>query len=279
MNFPRQDIPESEKTVDWAKAHLVYSRQLLKDRESTLEKKTRLYNQYNGRTIANSVKYLTQTYGKKNRTKYISYRLGRPKIDLINNELLKRPLYSYVSTINLDAKTAKLENYETLLGAAHAAPIIVGMRSNGVDPLNGMPIPDVADQSIFQKMNVKEKNEKLMQTLIDNAIREKKLKLKFAKNFQDILIVSECFGKIDIDEKGNEDYLRIDPRDAIYEEIEGDYFLERSPILGARVRMPIHEILLRYRLTLSQRDRLEAIRKSGVSQSSGGTHERTQQGQ
>ena len=32
--------------------------------------------------------------------------------------------------------------------------------------------------------------------------------------------------------------------------------------------MPIHEILLRYRLTLSQRDRLEAIRKSGVSQSS-----------
>lgn len=267
MQFPRQDIPESEKTLDWAKQHLLYARQLLKDRESTLDKKTRLYNQYNGRTIPSSIAYLTKTYGKKNRTKYISYRLGRPKIDLLNNEFLKRPLYSYVSTINIDAKTAKLENYETMLGAAHAKPVIEKMRENGVDPLNGASIPDLDDNAIWESMNTKERNEKLMQTLIDNGIREQKMKLKLAKNFQDIKLVSECFGKIDVDENGDEEYYRIDPRNAIYEEIEEDYFLEKSPIMGARTRMPIHNILMRYRLTQEQRNRLESIRTSGTSES------------
>lgn len=267
MNFPRQDILEKEKTIDWARLHLMYAKQLLKSREATVDKKTRLYNQYNGRTVASSVKYLTQSYGKVNKTKYISYRLGRPKIDLINNELLKRPLYSYVSTINIDAKTAKLENYEIVLGAAHAKPIIENMRKNGVDPMNGMDIPDLDDNSVWDKMNTKERNEKLMQTLINNGIREHKLKLKFAKNFQDLKIVSEIFGKIDIDENGNEDYFRIDTRDAIFEEVDEDYFLEKSPIMGARRRMPIHNILLRYRLTQTQRDRLENIRKAGTSDS------------
>ena len=268
MNFPRQDVSETQKTADWAKLHLLYAKQLLQDRESSLEKKTRLYNQYNGRTVAASVNYLTQTYGKKNRTKYISYRLGKPKIDLLNNEFLKRPLYSYVSTINIDAKTAKLDNFEMVLGAAHAKKVIEGMRQNGVDPMNGMDIPNIDDNTIWAKMNTKERNEKLMQTLIDNAIRELKLKLKFAKNFQDIKLVSECFGKIDIDEHGNEDYYRIDPRNAIFEEIEEDYFLEKSPIMGARIRMPIHNILMRYRLSQVQRDRLETIRKSGRSDNS-----------
>lgn len=261
--FPRQDIPQVQKNESYAKEHRDYAKALLELKRTALDKKTRLYQAYNGETSSASVKYLTQTYGKKNRTKYVDYRLGKPKIDMLNNEFLQRPLYSTISTINLDAKTAKLDNYEMMLGAAHAKKEIEKLKTQaGVDPLNGAEIPDLEDESTWNTMNFKEKNEVLMQTLIDTAIKENKLKLKFAKNFQDLKIVSECFGKIDIDENGDESYIRIDPRDAIYEEINDDYFLEKTPIIGARQLVPIHNILMRYRLTKEQRDELDTIRKS-----------------
>lgn len=260
--FPRQDIPVSKKDEDWAKLHRDYAKHLLNMRKSMIDKKTRLMKTYNGEVQNGAVRYLTQTYGKKNMTKYVDYRLGRPKIDMLNNEFLQRPLYSTISTINLDAKTKKLDNYEMMLGAAHAAKEIGRLREVGVDPLEGAQIPSLEDESTWSLMNVKEKNEVLMQTLIDTAIKEKMMKLKFAKNLQDVLLVSECHGKIDIDENGNEDFIRIDPRESIFEEIDDDYFLEKSPIRGCRQRVPVHNLLLRYKFTEQQRNELDDIRKS-----------------
>jgi hypothetical protein len=261
--FPRQDIPQVEKTEKWALLHRDYAKELLELKKNSIDKKTRLYQAYNGETVSSSVRYLTQTYGKKNRTKYVDYRLGKPKIDMLNNEFLQRPLYSTISTINIDAKTAKLDNYEMMLGAAHAKKEIEKLKTEaGVDPLNGAPIPDLEDESTWNIMNFKEKNERLMQTLTDTAIKEDKLKLKLAKNFQDIKIVSECFGKIDVDENGDETYIRIDPRYAIYEEIDEDYFLEKTPVIGAEQIVPVHNILMRYRLKKEQRDELDGIRKN-----------------
>lgn len=263
--FPRQDIPESEKTIEWGRKHCEYGRRLIQDRNASIDKKTRLYNRYNGRTVSAAVRFLTQTYGKKNRTKYISYRMSRTKIDMLTNEFLKRPLYSYVSTINVDAKSSKLENYEMMLGAAHSSKEIQKLREVGVDPLNGADIPDINDETIWDDMNFKERNEKLMQTLVDSAIKEQNLKLKFSKNFQDLKIVSEVYGKIDIDENGDEEYIKIDPRNSIFEEIEEDYFIEKSPIMGSRQMVPIHNALMRYRFTKEERDQLDAIRQTGRS--------------
>lgn len=268
--FPRQDIPVSKKNEDWAKEHRDYAKHLLNLRKSVIDKKTRLYQTYNGEVQNGAVRYLTQTYGKKNITKYIDYRLGKPKIDMLNNEFLQRPLYSTISTINLDAKSKKLENYEMMLGAGHAKKEIEKLREVGVDPLEGAEIPDLENEDTWSLMNVKEKNEVLMQLLIDNCIKEKKMKLKFSKNFQDLKIVSEVFGKIDVDENGNEDYIRIDPREAIFEEIDDDYFLEKTPIMGCRQRVPIHNLLLRYRFTEAQRNELDEIRKTNNQNSVAG---------
>lgn len=262
-SFPRQDIPELKKDLKWCGQHLDYAEYVYKNSNNRRERFTRLYNSYNGKESPASVRYMTHAYGKKNKTRYISYRVGRPKIDLINNEFLLRPLKATVSTINQAATTAKLEHYELMVGAVNAKQDINKLKEFGVDPLEGMDVPDEVSPEAFSSLNFKDKNESLMQTIINHQIPKLKMKEKLTKNFQDMEIVSMCYGKVDVDFNGNEYYKKIDPRRAIFEEIEGDTFLEKSPIMGEREEMSIHQVLMTYELTETQRDKLEQMRTNG----------------
>ncbi len=261
-SYPRQDIPLSQKNEAWKLQHFDYGDYLLRNGNGRIEKFTRLYNEYNGRVTPGSIQYLTRNYGKQNKTKYISYRVGRPKIDLINNEFLMRPLQATVYTVNAESKSEKLEQYQTVLGAVGAKKEITKLREVGVDVLEGMPIPDEADDSIWKKMSVKDKNEVLMQTILNQQIPALGMKEKLAKNFQDIEIVAMCYGKVVTDYNGDEDYMRIDPRMAIYEEIENDTFMEKSPVMGHLEMMPVHDVLMSFKLTKEQRDEIDLIRQS-----------------
>jgi hypothetical protein len=263
--FPNQNIPEIKKDLNWVKEHFRYAESLLEAANSRNERFTRLFNTYNGISDPMSTAYLTNAYGKRNKTKYISYRIARPKIDLINNEFLQRPLQSTVYTINESAKTAKLDNYEFLLGAAHAKEAIGVLNESGVDPLNGMEVPDITDTDIWNSMSTKDKNQEVMQTIINEQIPALRLKEKLAKNFQDLENVAMCYGKVEVDHKGDENYKRIDPRDSIFEEIENDTFIERSPVMGHREKMPIHDILLSFNLGQKDAEKLENVRMSPSS--------------
>ncbi len=260
--FPNQNIPEDRKNLDWVKEHFVYADALLKNANPRIERFTRLYNTYNGVNDPMSTTYLTNNYGKRNKTKYISYRIARPKIDLIQNEFLQRPLQSTVYTINESAKTAKLDDYEFLLGASHAKEAIKTLNESGVDPLNGMDVPDIDDEDTWNTLSTKDKNQEVMQTIINEQIPALHIKDKLAKNMQDIEITSMCYGRVKVDYKGNEDYERIDPRNAIFEEIENDTFLERSPVMGHLETMPIHDILLSFNLNEQDAKKLEDIRSN-----------------
>lgn len=262
QSFPAQDIPESQKTVDWAKGHFLYAEDLLNSNLARSAKFSRLYDTYNGIVKPKSVEYLTQTYGKRNRTKYISYRLSKTKIDLINNDWLVRPLNSTVTTVNMLAKTAKLEQYETVLGAINAKKEIEGLRKVGVDPLDGMNIPDKGDETIWQTMSAKDKNESVMQVLINSGIADMDLKEKFNKNFQDVLITGMCFGQNTVTIDGDDNYITIAPQDAIFVEVDRDTFMEKSPIMGHRERMTLHDVLRKFNWTDTEREKLKNTAKT-----------------
>jgi len=185
--FPVQNISELKKDLTWVKSHFDYAEALLKEANPRIERFTRLYNVYNGVNDPMSVTYLTNNYGKRNKTKYISYRIARPKIDLIQNEFLQRPLQSTVYTINESARTAKLDNYEFLLGASHAKEAIKTLHDSGVDPLEGMDIPDFEDKDAWESLSTKDKNQEMMQTIINEQIPALRMKEKFGKNMQDVL--------------------------------------------------------------------------------------------
>lgn len=259
--FPRQDLPIIQKNDAWKKQHLDYSEALLRRYNETRLRMTRLYQSYNGITSTTLTAVFDRTYGKQNRSKFIHYRLGRAKISLLHGEWLKRPLSATVETINSEARSAKMEQVDMMTGAMIAKKEIGDLKDKaGVDIMGGAPIPQDENDPIWDKMSFKDKQEDIMQIILDEQTIELDLKKKLADCFLDLLITSMCFSKVEIDEQGETKFHRIDPRDAIYEEIQGDDYLEKSPIKGCRQVLPVHEILLRYDLTQDQRDKLNAAR-------------------
>lgn len=258
--FPRGDLPNKDKTPEWCRQHLDYAEQLIKGLDLNRDKITRLYDSYNGIKSPDSIKWLTNVYGAENRAKFIAYRVGRTKMSLLQGEMLKRPLSATVRTTNKDALSAKMEHEEFMLGAMLAKKELEELKTKvGVDVMNGAPIPESEDDELWAKMSYKDKQEDIMQIIVDELIKKLGLVKKFGELFMDALITGKCFAKIEIDEKGDVDMIKIDPRNFIYEEIEGDDFIQRSPIIGARTTMPIYEILRRYDLTDDQRDMLNRI--------------------
>ena len=259
--FPRQDIPLKDKTQAWMAQHLDYAEAILRRYNDTRLRMTRLYESYNGVKNPSSTAWLEKTYGKQNKSKFISYRLGRSKVNLLVGEWLKRPLTATVETINSDAMSEKMEQFDVMKGAMIAKTELSDLKDKvGVDVMEGAPIPQDESDPIWQKMSFKDKQEDIMQIILDNQVQELDLKKKLSDCFLDLLITSMCFCKVEIDENGETVFHRIDPRDAIFEEVQGDTYLENSPIKGCRQVLSVHEILMRYDLDVAQRDKLNAAR-------------------
>ena len=128
----------------------------------------------------------------------------------------------------------------------------------GVDVMEGAPIPESEDDPIWKSMSPKDKQEDVMQIICDEQIKKLRLVKKFGDLFKDARIVAKCFAKVEIDQNGDVDLLRIDPRDAIYEEIEGDDFIEKSVVKGARQTMPLHMVLMKFNFTEEERKKIES---------------------
>jgi hypothetical protein len=240
-------------------------------RRRQIKKMTLLMDSYNGITDARNFEYLNRTYGKENLANYIDYRMARPKIDGLVGEFLSRPLSGTVYTINKEARSRKLQNYEFLLGRQAAQEQLEKQKQLvGYDVFEGMPMPEVkqadgADQATAKPdFNIKERNEVVMQTLIKNFIENnhygQDVKTRFASNYLDVLITAECFGKVSIDKDGNVRFREIDPRNGIWEEIERDPFLGQTPYLGEARLMFIHDILSEFELSDDQKKNLYEIR-------------------
>lgn len=262
-NFPSQLVPESQKmSEDWGKQHLDYAEYLLTRRNNLFTTITRLYESYNGLKTSRWFNDFAKTMGKDNKAKLISYRLGRTKLDLLKGEWLKRPLRATVVTENIDSKSKKLDHADLLAGMMAAKEAIGKLREVGVDPLEGMQIPESEQDPLFAKMSYKDKNEDIMQIILNNGIKELDIQSKTTENFLDLLITAMCYGKVDISDEGKVSYWKIDPRDSIFAEVDNDPFLERCPLKGARFRFTVSEILRKYNLNKKQKETLEYMQNN-----------------
>ncbi len=268
-SFPAQSIPILKKNKQWYAQHLDYAQDLLISYNGLNSKMTRLYESYNGVKLPGSISWLERSYGKQNKSKYIAYRAGRAKINLLHGEWLKRPLSATVETTNLEARTAKMQQLDFMTGAMIAKKELTDIKEKaGVDVMEGMQIPETEDDPIWAQMSPKDKEEDIMQIIINEQIKELDLRKKIGDCFLDLLITAMCYFIIELDEEGEIRCRRIDPRNAIYEHIEGDDYLEKSPIKGHRETLPVHEILKRYNLTKEQRLLLETCQRDPVNNKS-----------
>lgn len=255
--FPRQDIPETQKNLDWCKEHLKYARQLWQGNNSRVGRLTNLYQEYNGEVDEARTNFLTRAYGKLSSTKFRHFRVTNPKQKILNGEYLRRPLNISIFTASKDAVSKKLQRIDKLLGMMEAKKEIEKLRSvAGVDPFPGMDIPDKSEEVIKQVMNTKTKNEVLMQKSVKRQNDKLGMKNILSGEFFDVQITAECFGKTEILTNGKVDHRRIDPRHAIYEEVEDDPFLEKTPLIGERRIMLRHDIMTEYGHELTENEKL-----------------------
>lgn len=260
-NFPRQDIFLKDKDHNWLKSHLDYAEFLLKSYSPDRSKDSRLWDSYNGVKLPGSLAWLERNYGKQNKSKYVAYRLGRSKVDLLHGEWLKRPLSATVTTINSEAMSDKMGQLDSMVGAMIAKKELTDLKDKaGVDVMEGAHIPDGPDDPAWEQMSPKDKCEDIMQIILDNQVKELDLKYKIGEAFKSATVTNKCFFQIERDQTGEIQAHNIDFRDAIYELTEGDYYLEKSPVLGCRRVIPVHEVLLRYNLTKEQRETLNSAR-------------------
>lgn len=259
-SYPQTNVLEKEKTPEWCKLFLNYAQDLLRSSDYNRSLMDESFKSYNGIKTPESILYLTKTYGIQNRAKFIPYRAHSTKIKLMVGEFLTRPLNATVTTINRDAKSAKMEQLDFMYGAMEAKQEILDLKNKaGVDVMEGAPIPDGEEDPIFQKMSPKDKEESIMQIILNEQIPSLDLKQKFSNDLLNCSIASMIFGKVERDEEGETRYISIDPRDAIYEEIDGDPFLEKSPIMGCRQWMSIQDVMRRYNFDTKQLEMLKDI--------------------
>jgi hypothetical protein len=259
-SYPQTNVLEKEKTPEWCKLFLNYSQDLLRSNDYNRSLMDESFKSYNGIKTPESILYLTKTYGIQNRAKFIPYRAHSTKIKLMVGEFLTRPLNATVTTINRDAKSAKMEQLDFMYGAMEAKKELLDLKNKaGVDVMEGAPIPDGEEDPIFQKMSPKDKEESIMQIILNEQIPSLDLKQKFSNDLLNCSITSMIFGKVERDEEGETRYISIDPRDAIYEEIDGDAFLEKSPIMGCRQWMSVQDVMRRYNFNTTQLQMLKDI--------------------
>jgi len=251
--FPSQTIPQKDKTPEWCSLHLDYAQNIWRGSNSLRDKMDKDFLSYNGIKQPDSINILTKTFGKANKAKYIAYRAHKPKIQLMVGEFLMQPLAATVETTNRDAKSEKMAKMDMMYGAMIAKKELEQLRDKvGVDVLEGAPIPESEDDPLWNKISPKDKEETIMQIVLNDKIIEDDIKIKFSEDVLNTAITSMCYGKIERNEQGETHYISVDPRDAIFEEIKGDIFLEKSPLHGACFYMSTHDVLRKFELTPEQ---------------------------
>ena len=242
------------------------------DRRLRLEK---LYNSYNGIVDQKEIDSITKTTGKKSKTKYVKYRLGRSKLKQLHGEFLEIPIEPVVRSVNRDAQNEKMNKYKKAFGMSLGKPWIEQVRAMGYDVFSGIQIPDKDDKKFWSINNFKLANEMIMNTIIEDKLLTERLKTQFYANFVDITIAAEVHGKNERDPDGKDTYRFIPAKFALFEETVYDPFLDRTPYQGEVRYMYYHELLSNPELKLGKEQvaRLKEIREEYTVEDSQGNRD------
>jgi len=251
-----KENPDVKQMLDYA----VLQWEARHDRRERVEK---LYNSFNGIVDEAEINSIIKTTGKKSKTKYVKYRLGRSKLKQLHGEFLEIPIQPIVRSTNRDAQNERMQKYKKALALSVAKPFIEQARAMGYDVYSGVEIPDKNDKSFWNINNFKLANEIIMNHIIEDKLTNERLKSEFHANFVDLTIAAEVHGKNERDADGKDTYRFIPAKFALYEETVFDPFLDRTPYKGEVRFMYYHELLSNpeFNLDQDQLGRLKEIRQ------------------
>tara|TARA_R110002012_G_scaffold70268_1_gene181149 strand:+ start:4779 stop:7013 length:2235 start_codon:yes stop_codon:yes gene_type:complete len=269
--FPRQAIPDSEKTEEWCIDNLRSITRFLGGSNSSADnflnnrnKDIANYAMYNGHINTKDYEYITDQYGLPFPAQMANFPLAQTKIDLLVNEDSERPLDKKVTSINKEAALRK-EKFKVSLIANQLLEDINKQFETafGVKPPseNGeFPVPEDIDE--FMRYEYKELIEEVCQDGLDYLVQKYRLKDIFRSGFRDFLVTGKCFYKVYV-KNGDPFVRRIDPRSVIWDSsIQSDYLEEANWVAEERF-LSVNEVIDEYREQLTKEDveKLEEIRQ------------------
>jgi hypothetical protein len=239
---------------------LDYADRQHRSRTSVRKRLEKLYNAYNGYLEKAEVESIVKASGKKSKTKYVKYRLGRAKLKQLQGEFLEVNITPTVRSTNPEAVNKKMDKYKRAYGMSLGKPYIEKLREMGYPVHDGFNIPDKDDPSFWNMKNFKLANEIIIQDLIDGNVEDVDFRIKLYHNFIDLSIAAQFGGKVERNQDGIDDYRFIPAKNLVFEEEVFDPFLERTPYFGEERKMYLHEILANpeFNLTDDQKDYLKS---------------------
>lgn len=247
MEFPKQNIPDKEKTKDWhlkcVDAILSFSRDTTKytdDRKKDHDN----YLMFNGHFDPKAFQYVTDAYGITSPARLVNYPIIKPKIDLLVGELVSQPLQFTVNVINRDAIRRKNEKKIQIASEVILRPIRREIEktldAEFPDENLGQEIPE--DVAKFQEFKFRDAIEDMVHTGVQYIIQKQDLKSVFKRGMYDLCITAKEFYKVYI-KNGDPFVERIDCRAMIYDKDSDKENCKDSKFAGHENWYTVNEIL------------------------------------
>jgi hypothetical protein len=248
--FPKQNIPESQKTVEWCKKNILamlayqnYTTKFNRERKKDYEN----YLLYNGVFDPKQFEYITDTYGITSPARLVNHPMIAPKIDLLVGEFMSQPLDFGVEAVNEAAVVKKLDKKVKLV----AEKVLKEVRAEIEKELGitfeeedmGLEIPDDIDK--FLKLNGRETVEQMVFIGLQHLIQKYSLQHIFKQGLYDIAITSKEFYNCSV-KQGDPYVRRVDPRSLIYDISSDTECLQDSAWVAEERYLTVNEIIDEY---------------------------------
>ncbi len=249
--FPKQNIPESQKTKEWCKENVLailayqnYTTKFNRERKKDYEN----YLLYNGVFDTKNFEYVTNTYGISSPARLVNHPIIAPKIDLLVGEFMSQPMDFMVEAVNEAAVVKKLDKKVSLVAEKLMRDIRremeaeLGMKFEDED-VGIEEIPDDIDK--FLKLNGREQVEQLVFIGLQSLIGKYQLHHVFKQGLYDICITSKEFYHCSV-KQGDPFVRRVDPRALIWDINSDTENLQESAWVAEERFLTVNEIIDEY---------------------------------
>ena len=260
FQIPKQKIPRSRKTKDWAKDCIRAFINRSSFSTSTKHTLQTYYEAYNGNLREADYNYVTNPYNseawsKKNfPARLRNYNILKPVVDLLLGEKAKRPLAYQVVVRNADISSRydkfrkkQIEEYmqQLIINEANAAGIETGM------PSEELPVPEEHMEQVLQ--NYRDSRAIIGQEVLNYLFDWLTMEDLVQKLFFDWLVAGECYTYKDVC-MNDVEYSVVSPLDIDFEKGPDVDYIEDADWVVRRQIMSVNQVVDRFYDVLAPKD-------------------------
>jgi hypothetical protein len=258
MHIPKQKVPRSRKTKDWAKDTIRAFINRSAFSSSTKHTTQKYYEAYNGNIQESDYNYVTNPYNseawaKKNfPARLRNYNILKPVVDLLLGEKAKRPQAYQVVVRNADIQS-RFDQYRQKQYQEYLEQIFVSEMSKAKGEEPDAPEEDPKNYQEQVLSNYRDSRAIVGQEALNYLFDWLGLEDNIQKLFFDWLVAGECYTYKDVC-MNDVDYQVVSPLDIDYEKSPDTDYIEDADWVVRRKIMSVNEVVDRFYDVLSPKD-------------------------